>query len=224
MTGPCSSVASRTHVPVAKGRPHPARVHAPAAKATRVGRRERAPRRTDPAATAVPLPALANVHPPLAADQRAKDPGGRAWVGDPNGMPPAAPDRRALPNGRQVPAMVIVPSAKAAAVHVRSDPTPKDPEAATGAVQAPGKAHGAVIVPSAKAAAVHARSGPTPKAPEAATGHAAHGHRAGMNGAVSARNVPRSMDHPRISEDGPRASRHGPNATWAPVARRPRMD
>ncbi len=224
MTAPCSSVASRTHVQVANGRPHPARVHAPVAKATRVGRRERAPRRTDPAATAVPLPALANVHPPLVADQRAKARGGRVWVGDPNEMPLAAPDRRALPNGRQVPAMVIVPSAKAAAVHARSDHTPKDPEAATDAVQAPGKAHGAVIVPSAKAAAVRVLSGPTPKTPEAATGHAALGHRAGMNGAANARNVPRSMDLPRISEVAPRASRHVPNATWAPVARRPRMD
>jgi hypothetical protein len=225
MTGPCSSVASRTHVQVANGRPHPVRVHAPAAKAIRVGRRERAPRRTAPAATAVPLPALANVHPPLAADQRAKAHGGRAWVGVPNGMPPAAPDRRALPNGRQDRAKVSVPSAKAAAVHVRNDHTPKDPEAATGrAVQAPGKAHGAVIVPSAKAAAVRVLSGPTPKAPEAATGHAALGHRAGMNGAVSARNVPRSMDLPRISEVVPPANRHGQNATWAPVARRPRMD
>ena len=224
MTGPCSSVASRTHVPVANGRPHPVRVHAPAAKAIRVGRPERVPRRTAPAAIAVQLPALANVHPPLVADPRAKARGGRVWVGGPNGMPPAAPDRRALPNGRQDRAKVSVPSAKAAAVHVRSDHTPKDPEAATGAVQAPGKVHGAVIVPSAKAAAVRVLSGPTPKAPEAATGHAAHGHRAGMNGAVSARNVPRSMDLPRISEVVPPGNRHGPNATSARAARQPRMD
>ncbi len=225
MTGRCSSVASRTHVQVANGRPHPERVHALVAKGTRVGRRERAPRRTAPAATAVPLPALANAHPPLVADPRAKDPGGQAWVGVPNGMPPAAPDQRALPNGPQDRAKVSVPSAKAAAVLAPNDHTPKDPEAATGhAVQAPGKAHGAVIVPSAKAAAVHARSDPTPKAPEAATGHAALGHRAGMNGAVSARNVPRSMDLPRISEVVPPAKRHGPNATWARAARRPRMD
>lgn len=223
MMAPSSSGESPTHVQVANGLPLPARALAPVEKAIRVGRSAHAHRRTDPAATAVLV--LANVQLPLGVDPRAKAHEGRVWEDVHSGMLHAVPDRRVLPNGRQVHAMVIDPSAKQAVVHAQNDLTPKAPEAATGlAVPGHGKVLVAVIALSGKAAADRVQSGRTPKAPEAATGHVVHGLQDGMNGAASARNVPRSTDLPRISEDDPRGSRYDPSATWAPVARRPRMD
>jgi len=164
--------------------------------------------------------------------------GGRGWEDARKGMLRTAQDRHALPNVPQVLAkvavMVIAPSAKAQEGHVQNALTPKgqgvataravqDPDALPNDRQDPGKVAVMVIVPSAKAREGPARSAPIPKDLGAVTAHAVRAHPDVMNNRASVRSVPLSTDLPRISEDGPRVSRHDPNATWAPVAKPPRM-